>query len=49
MEPGQVVLKPRTQVVQHAHLGLALEMFDEVAANKPRPAGDQNSHLKDKS
>jgi hypothetical protein len=49
LETGQVVLEPRTQVVQHAHLGPALKVFDDVAADKPRPAGDQNSHLKDKS
>jgi hypothetical protein len=49
LEPGQIPLESRTQVVQHPHLGVALEMFNNVAANKPRPARDQNFPLKDKS
>ncbi len=46
LEAGEIVLEAGTQIVQHAHLGLALEMFDDVAADEAGAAGDQNFHFK---
>jgi hypothetical protein len=46
LEAGKIALEAGTQIVQHAHFRLALKMFDEVAADKARAAGDQDSHSK---
>ena len=40
LERREVMLEAGTQIVQHAHLRFALEMLDNVAANKTRAAGD---------
>ena len=44
LEAGEIVLEAGAQVVQHAHLRLALEMFDDMAPDEASAAGDQNSH-----
>ena len=47
LEAGQIVFEAGTQVVQHTHLGPALKMFDDVAADEARAAGDEHGHLID--
>jgi hypothetical protein len=41
----EVVHETRAQVVQHTHLGLALEIFNDVAANETSTAGDKHFHI----
>ncbi len=44
LQARQVVPEAGAQIVQHAHLGPALKMFDDVAADESGAAGDQNFH-----
>jgi len=37
LQPREIALEARGQVVQHPHLRVTLKMFDEMAAMKPAP------------
>jgi hypothetical protein len=43
-EAGKVVLEAGAQIVQDPHVGPALKILDNMAANEPRTACDKNSH-----
>src|SRR5215471_5546259 len=43
-EAFEIVPEARAQVIEHAHVGAALKMFDDVTANEPGAAGNQDSH-----
>ena len=44
LKPVEVVLEAGAQIVEHAHVGPALKMFDDVAADEAGAAGDQYAH-----
>ena len=44
LKGGEIGFETGAQIIEHAHLGPALKMFDDVAANKPGSAGDENFH-----
>ena len=46
LESGKVALEAGAQVVQDPHLGLALKVFNDMAADEAGAAGDENFHLK---
>ena len=44
LEAGQIMLKAGAQIIEHAHIGFALEMFNDMTANKTGAACDQDFH-----
>ena len=44
IETVQIFAKSRPKVIQNNHIGLALKMFCDMAADKPGPAGNEYFH-----
>jgi hypothetical protein len=47
LEARKVVSKPGTQIVQDTNLSLVVEVFNDVASDKSRTAGDEHFHARD--
>jgi hypothetical protein len=43
-QTGEVAFEARLQVVEHAHVRVAAKVFDDMAADETRAAGDQYFH-----